>query len=230
MTDSFCTTCGTAREPDSSFCANCGQRFDGAPAPGASGAPAAGPAHGAPPPLPMGPVYFRPPRNPRQSASTAVAIMVTVSGIFALIYGNLTIQDAWETRWDWTTGQETTVVDLGTFMSGTLFILAFAVALPSAYCALRLVRYQVAVAGPVTLLVGYFATLAYEPFMLVLAVEILILSIVSLGLLYYAIPVYSGRKAPRSPFGPGGALPSAFPHGPTGETTDKYPERPSTRG
>jgi hypothetical protein len=164
-------------------------------------------------------------------ASTAAAVIVLVSGMFALMFGNLTLYwDAWQTQWDFEGDQELTVLDLGAFLSGTLFIIAFVLAIPSAYCALRLVRYEVAVAGPVSLLVGYFATLAYEPFMLVVSVEILILAIVALGLLYYAIPVYSGRKAPTGHFGPGGPVPRVGVGEPPGETSDKYPQGPSTRG
>jgi hypothetical protein len=144
----------------------------------------------------MPPIYLRPPKNPRQSASYAVAVMVLVCGMFALLYGNTILyHDAWESDWDWQTDTETTFIDTGPFFAGIMFLVAFAFSLVSAYCALRLIRYDLALAGPIALLVSYFSTLAYESFMLIVGVHILILSIVSLALLYYAIPIYAGRKA-----------------------------------
>jgi len=231
MTDSFCSACGSALEPAATFCANCGQAI-GVDRPATPvAAPHALPPQGAPFPGPMPPIFLRPPRNPRQMASYAAAVMILISGMFALMFGNLTLYwDAWDTDWDWETDQETTLLNVGPFFSGLMFLVAFAVSLLSAYCALRLIRYEVAVAGPVTLLIGYFATLAYESFMLVISVEILILSIVSLALLYYAIPIYSGRNAPGSHYGPGGPLPTGDMGVPAGETTDKYLEGPSTKG
>ncbi|MHC4779938.1 MAG: hypothetical protein ACYTFG_15305 [Planctomycetota bacterium] len=156
--------------------------------------------------------------------------MILISGMFALMFGNLTLYwDAWDSEWDFETDQETRVLNTGPFFSGLIFLIAFIVSMMSAYCALRLIRYEVAVAGPVTLLIGYFATMMYEWFMLVVSVEILILSVVSLGLLYYAIPIYSGRDAPGTEYGPGGPLPLRDMGPPNGEPTDKYPEGPSTR-
>ena len=128
-------------------------------------------------------------------ASYAAGVMVLVSGIFALIFGNMILYwDAWDTGWDIVAGEEVTFLNPGAFFAGMMFLVAFLTALASCYCALRLIRYEIAVAGPVTLLIAYFSTLAYESFMLVISVQILILSIVSLGLLYYAIPIYAGRK------------------------------------
>ncbi|NIP34629.1 MAG: zinc-ribbon domain-containing protein [Thermoplasmata archaeon] len=190
MTDGPCASCGAELEVDASFCANCGTAI------GAAGTMA--------PPPTMPTAYMRPPRNPRQTASYAAGAMILVSGVFGLIFGNMVLYwDAWDTQWDWETEEDITVINMGAFFSGAMFVSAFAVSLVSTYCALRLTRYQLAVAGPVMLLVAYFGTLAYEPFLMVITVYILILSVVSLALLYYAIPVYEGRKAresdPRTP-------------------------------
>ena len=128
-------------------------------------------------------------------ASFAAGVMVLVSGMFALIFGNMVLYwDAWETGWDKEADEEVTFLDPGAFFAGMMFLVAFLTSLASCYCALRLIRYEIAVAGPVTLLISYFSTLAYEAFMLVISVQILMMSIVSLGLLYYAIPIYAGRK------------------------------------
>jgi hypothetical protein len=157
----------------------------------------------------MPPAYLRPPRNPRQNASYAVAAMVLISGMFALVFGNMILYwDAWDTQWDGEEGRSVTVIDPGALFTGIAFVTSFGVSLVSAYCALRLFRYQLAVAGPVALLVAYFSALAYESFMLIIAVHVLILSVVSLALLYYAIPIYAGRKVVEpgigfpSPLGP----------------------------
>jgi hypothetical protein len=121
--------------------------------------------------------------------------MVLVSGMFALVFGNMILYwDAWDTDWDWERDREVTVIVPGALFAGVAFVSSFGVAMVSAYCAVRLVRYQLAVAGPVALLVAYFSAFAYETFMLVISVHILILSVVSLALLYYAIPIYAGRK------------------------------------
>ncbi len=191
MTDRRCTSCGAGLEVDASFCANCGTPIEAA----GTMAP--------PPTVPS--AYMRPPRNPRQTASYAAGVMVLVSGVFGLIFGNMILYwDALDTQWDWETEEDVTVINTGAFFSGVMFVTAFAVSLVSTYCSFRLTKYQLAVAGPVMLLVAYFGTLAYEPFLMVVTVYILVLSVVSLALLYYAIPVYEGRKAreedPRTQF------------------------------
>jgi hypothetical protein len=156
----------------------------------------------------MPPIYLKPPRNPRQLASYSAAVMVMVCGIFALIFGNTILyHDAWVSEWDWQTDTETTFIDSGPFFAGVMFLLAFAVSMMSTYSAFRLQRYELAVAGPIMLLVSYFSTLAYESFMLIVSVHILILSIISLALLYYAIPIYAGRRAHEPELNIGNPLP-----------------------
>ncbi len=173
----------------------------------------------------MPPIYLRPPRNPRQMASYAAGVMVVISGIFALIFGNLTIYwDGTFTDFDPDSGDEFTAIDIGPFFAGMMLLAGFAMSLVCAYCAFRLIRYELAVAGPVTLLMAYFSMLAYEAFMLVIGVHILILATVSLALFYYAIPIYSGRKARDVPLRldpsipPGGTVPpgGAMPPGDAG--------------
>jgi hypothetical protein len=129
-------------------------------------------------------------------ASFAAGTMVLISGIFALIFGNIIIdQDVFTTDWDPITDEELNVVDPGAFFAGAMFIAGFTLSLVSTYCSYRLTRYELAMLGPLTLIVAYFSLLAYEPFVMLLTVHILVMSIVSLGLLYYAIPIYAGRKA-----------------------------------
>jgi hypothetical protein len=126
--------------------------------------------------------------------------MVLVAGIFALMFGNLILYwDAWETGWDIEADEEVSYIDPGAFFAGVVFLFAFLMSMVSAYCSLRLLRYELAVAGPVALLISYFGTLVYESFMLVISVHILILSIVSLALLYYAIPIFAGRRVREPP-------------------------------
>ena len=199
MKNGFCTSCGSALEPNARFCANCGGALvDGDIRPPPTPVPAATPA-GAQIPVPLPPRYLNPPRNPRLLASDAAGVVVLVSGIFALIFGNMVLYwDAWDTGWDIVADEEVTFLNTGAFFAGMMFLVAFLTSVASCYCALRLIRYEIAVAGPVTLLIAYFSTLAYESFMLVISVQILILSIVSLGLLYYAIPIYAGRKVKES--------------------------------
>ncbi|UCC93403.1 MAG: zinc ribbon domain-containing protein [Thermoplasmata archaeon] len=203
MTDAFCSNCGTPSEPEAGFCANCGSPVEGSPHPPPGAGATMPPAGVTPVPGPMPPILLRPPRNPRQTASYAAAVMVMVSGLFALVFGNYILYyDAWVTDWDWQTDTETTFIDLGPFFAGVMFMVAFAMSLLSCYCSLRLMRYELAVAGPIALLISYFSTLAYESFMLIVSVHILILAVVSLALLYYAIPIYEGRKAKDEPLRP----------------------------
>jgi hypothetical protein len=152
---------------------------------------------------------MRPPRNARQTASYAAGVMVLVAGIFGLMLGNMILfWDTWGMAWDAQTGQEVTVVDAGALFAGIAYVAGFVVSVISAYFALRLTRYQLAVAGPVALLVAYFSTLAYESIMLILGVEVLVLSVIALGLLYYAIPIFEGRvSAPPVPSLDGTDLP-----------------------
>ena len=189
MTGGVCTSCGTPLEADAGFCANCGTAVGGT-----GGAPHQAPA-GPPACQPMPPVLMRPPRNPRQTASFAAAVMVAVAGIFCLLFGNVILYwDALDTFWDAQLERDVTVVETGAMFSGILFVAAFAVSLVSAYCAFRLTRHQLAVAGPVMLMVAYFGALAYEAYVLIATVYIFILAVVSLVLLYYAIPIYEGRN------------------------------------
>jgi hypothetical protein len=147
-------------------------------------------------------MMVRPPRNPRQTASFAAGVMVLISGIFGLVYGNqILFWDTFSTEWDLPTDQEVTLVNTGALFAGIAYVTGFALSVVSGYCALRLTRYQLAVAGPVALIVAYFSSLAYEPWLLVVGVEVLVLCVVSLGLLYYAIPIYEGRATP-SPLPP----------------------------
>jgi hypothetical protein len=140
---------------------------------------------------------MRPPRNPRQTASYAAGVMVLVAGIFGLMLGNMILYwDTWDMAWDAGTGRDVTVVNVGALVAGIAYVAAFVVSVVSAYSALRLSMYQLAVAGPVALLVAYFSTLAYESMMLLLGAEVLVLSVIALGLLYYAIPIFEGRMEP----------------------------------
>jgi hypothetical protein len=152
---------------------------------------------------------MRPPRNPRQMASYAAGVMVLIAGIFGLMLGNMILfWDTWEMAWDAQTEQEVTVVDGGALFAGIAYVAGFVVSVISTYFAFRLTRYQLAVAGPVALLVAYFSTLAYESMMLLLGAEVLVLSVISLGLLYYAIPIFEGRiTAPTIPSLDGADLP-----------------------
>lgn len=148
----------------------------------------------------MAPAYpqlqLRPPRNPRETASIAAAVMVLVAGMFALIFGNVILYyDAFSTGFDPDSGNEFTAISTGPFVSGVLYLTAFAMSLVGAYCALRLVRYELAVAGPVTLLVAFFGSVLDNVWILLASAHILVLSIVALSLVYYAIPIFSGRKA-----------------------------------
>lgn len=122
--------------------------------------------------------------------------MVLVAGMFSLLFGNIILYyDATFTDRDPGTGEAFTAISTGPFLSGVLFLAAFAVSVVGAYCALRLVRYELAVAAPVMLLVASFGSVLDDLVILLASAHILVLSIVSLSLLYYAIPVYSGRKA-----------------------------------
>ena len=202
-----CAFCGIPLEPDARFCAGCGR-----PVHTVDATEGAGPA----PLARMPPVYLKPPRNPRQTASYAAGVMVLVSGVFALMFGNLILfWDAWDTVWMEEAGVmvSESVINAGALFPGVLYITAFAVCLGSAYCSFRLTRYQVAVAGPVMLLVGYFSTLAYELWMLIVAVHVLIMAVASLALLYYAIPIYEGRRV-------GGDGPSARFQDPPGPSPE----------
>ncbi len=215
-----CTFCGSPVEPNDAFCSGCGRSLVGeAGTPSHAVPPPAGPAT-APAQGTMPPIYFNLPRNPRQMASYAAGVMVIISGIFALIFGNMTLYwDGTFTDFDPDSGEEFTAIDIGPFFAGMMLLAGFGMSLVCTYCAFRLIRYELAVAGPVTLMISYFSMLAYESFMLVIGVHILILSVVSLALIYYAIPIYSGRKAgdlplrldvPLPPWGgapPGGAMP-----------------------
>jgi hypothetical protein len=150
--------------------------------------------------------------------------MVLLAGVFGLLFGNIILFfDTWETDWDAVTGQGVTVVNAGALFAGVAYLAGFAVSVVSAYCAFRLTRYQLAVAGPVALLVAYFSTLAYESMLLVFGAEVLGLSVIALGLLYFAIPIYEGRGTVPSitPF-EGGEEPVDGGPG-TGLTSDKYP-------
>jgi len=142
------------------------------------------------------PLQLKPPRNPRETASIAAAVMVLVAGMFALVFGNLILYyDATFTDFDPGSGDEFTAISTGPFVSGVLYLTAFAMSMVGAYCALRLVRYELAVAGPVTLLVAFFGSVLDDFWILLASAHILVLSIVSLSLVYYAIPIFSGRKA-----------------------------------
>jgi hypothetical protein len=194
--DAFCSNCGATLEPEAGFCTDCGTAVGDVMATAPPALAMTAPPGMAPMPGAMPPIYLRPPRNPRQMASYAAGVMVLVSGMFALIFGNsILYYDAWVSEWDWETDTETNFIAPGPFFSGLMFLIAFGFSLASTYSAFRLMRYELAVAGPITLLISYFSTLAYESFMLIIGVHILILSIVSLALLYYAIPIYAGRKA-----------------------------------
>jgi hypothetical protein len=172
--------------------------------------------------MPM--MLMRPPRNTRQTASYAAGVMVLVAGVFSLYFGNgILYWDTWETNWDFQTDQDVTVVNAGALFAGIAYLAAFVFAVVSAYCAFRLTRYQLAVAGPVALLVAYFSTLAYESLFLIFSVEVLVLSVIALGLIYFAIPIYEGR----------GTVPTIPPYvgveepvdgePASGLTSDKYP-------
>jgi hypothetical protein len=145
----------------------------------------------------MPPIMMRPPRNARQMASFAAGVMVLVAGTFALLLGNTILYwDTWEMAWDSQSEQDVTVVNGGALFAGIAYVAGFVVSVMSAYCSFRLSRYQMAVAGPVALLVAYFSTLAYESTMLIFGVEVLALSVIALGLLYFAIPIFDGRSTP----------------------------------
>ena len=203
MMDGRCARCGTELEGDMAFCPGCGLPRNaeqpvgpppsspwaspGMPGPMPSMAPPA--EQGAPPP------YYRPPRNPRQTSSYAAGVLMLLGGIFAFIFGTIIlVMDAFQEEWiDFDTSQ--TVLVPEAFFPGLILVIGFALSMAGAYASFRLIRFEVAVAAPVVLIAGYLVIYVYEPFVMFLMCETIVMAVISLSLVLHARPVYTQLAA-----------------------------------
>ncbi|NOQ53158.1 MAG: hypothetical protein GQ558_00980 [Thermoplasmata archaeon] len=138
-----------------------------------------------------GPFYPRPPRNPRQNAAIAAGAMILISGLFCLVFSNTILY--WEGfGLDWDTGPdgEVRTIDTGPFIAGLLLGIGFGMAVISAYACLRQVQFRLALVGPVTMMAAYLSLMFYEPFVMVIMAYIFILSIISVFLIWYSMPIF----------------------------------------
>jgi hypothetical protein len=189
LTAPSCPTCGASLEPDMAFCPECGHSLRGvAPAMAPPGQPM-GPSGIALPAYAWSP-HMRPLRNPRQTASVAAGVMTLVAGIFALVWGVVILTfDGLERAWE---GSDWEIVPIP-FTVGVFYISGFAISLAGAYVSFRLMRFPLALAAPLLLVIDYFLSILYEPFVLFVFVEMLLLSIIALALLLWARPAYGGE-------------------------------------
>jgi hypothetical protein len=143
------------------------------------------PERGAPP------AYYRPPQNPRQTASYAAGVMMLLGGIFAFVFGTvILVMDAFTENWIDVNRSETVLVPEA-FVPGLVLVVGFALSMAGAYAAFRLVRYELTMAGPAVLIAGFLIVYIYEPIVMLLLAETLVLATVSLALLLHARPVFA---------------------------------------
>lgn len=138
-----------------------------------------------------GPFYPRPPRNPRQNAAIAAGVMILIAGLFCLVFSDIILY--WEgfgTDFDPGSGDEIRTINTIPFVVGLLLGIGFGLAVISAYACLRLVQFRLALVGPVTMMVAYISLIFYEPFVMVLTAYILILSIISVFLIWFSMPIF----------------------------------------
>jgi hypothetical protein len=204
LTSPYCLHCGSSLEPDMVFCPSCGQNT-AAPA-GVAGtaqgpwAPPMGPGPGYPPTMGMSPypVMFRPYRNPLQSASVSAGVLMLIAGIFGLIFGTmLLVYDAFD-QMNYEDGGSTSVLRPVPFFLAAVYLFGFVLSIVGCYGCFRLMRFEFALLAPLVLMIAYFLGLLYEPFILFVTVEILILSIISLALVAYARPVFANPLGART--------------------------------
>jgi hypothetical protein len=139
------------------------------------------------PAYPMVP-YMRPPRNPKWLAAASGGTMSMVGGIFALIFGSITLaMDAFDS-WD----EGGLAIDPGAFISGIAFLGAFVMCSVSTYFTFRLLRFELAILGPIALIIAYLSVAFYTSFLFMLASEVFVLGLISIVLLMVAKSVFGG--------------------------------------
>ena len=159
-------------------------------------------------------LFMRPPRNPRQNAALVAGVLILVSGLFGLIFGNLILyNDLRTTEWDEWSDEETTYINTSALVSGVSFLAAFAFSLVSTYLCFRQQRFMVALAGPIVLVVAYLTLTMYLPILLFAMAHVLVLSVIAIGLLLFALPIFfHGRGWEPLPGTPSeGAAPPSWP-------------------
>ena len=140
-----------------------------------------------------GPFYPRPPRNPRQTATTAAGVLILIAGFFCLVFSNIILYlDGYGLGWN-ETDEQIRVIDTGPYIAGHLLGIGFVMAVISAYACLRHVQFRLALVGPVAMMVAYLSLIFYDPFVMVFSAYIFILSIVSVFLIWYSMPIFEGR-------------------------------------
>ena len=138
-----------------------------------------------------GPFYPRPPRNPRQTAAIAAGAMILIAGLFCLVFSDIILfVDGFGVDFDPDSDDEIRTINTGPFIVGLLLGIGFGLAVISAYACLRQVQFRLALVGPVTMMAAYISLIFYEPFVMVLTAYIFILSIISVFLIWFSMPLF----------------------------------------
>ncbi len=138
-----------------------------------------------------GPFYPRPPRNPRQNAAIAAGAMILIAGLFCLVFSDVILYwGGFGLDFDPDSGDEIRTINTGPFTVGLLLGIGFGLAVISAYACLRQIQFRLALVGPVTMMVAYISLIFYEPFVMVLTAYIFILSIISVFLIWFSMPIF----------------------------------------
>ncbi len=115
-----------------------------------------------------------------------------IAGIFGLIFGTLILAyEAFDEEIDPWTDTTTTVLRPIPFILAIVYLVGFVLSIVGCYGCFRLMRLEYAMLAPILLMIAYFMALLYESWLLVITLEILILSLVSLILLAYARSAFS---------------------------------------
>jgi hypothetical protein len=113
-----------------------------------------------------------------------------IGGIFAFIFGTvILVMEAFQEEWIGVNQSETVLVPVA-FISGLFLVIGFAFSMAGAYASFRLIRFEVTMTGPAMLIIGFIIVSIYEPFVMFLLSETIVMAIVSLVLLIHARPVF----------------------------------------